>query len=472
MEAELAVAITDISAVTSAITTLIGDAITVRDAPAEDFEVSAAPPEDDTVTGPNVISVHLFHIAEDSHRKNLLPTRFGGGGRVEYSPMGLVLNYVVTARNTTGTDGGARALAEQRWLGLVARTLHDFPTIDDSTQFPPRVPVLQTAGLSGDDNVVQLILRPVGIDDAINFWSAEQDLTARPSLFYEARVVLLATPQPPRVPGIVFSLGAYMFPGGPPQLLAIRNVVGFAPPAGTAVLDPADPFVRVPANPARASLFAAAPPATVDPGNAHVVLEGRSFVDERVLLALHGPSMIDAGPYAEQGFRLEVTRPADNPAWALLLEDGRIELDLSGSAQDDQARTVTLYPGIYRVQVITARSVAADVTGRYIEHSSNSSLFMVAPQISSVTNGAGPPNARSVTITLVGTYLRAELEVEVAVGGRVFTRVTGAPSAGTFDFSAGTGTISLVVDTTLHTGPIPVRLQINGAEATPAWVEP
>ena len=461
-------ALTDISRVTQAITTLIAQVIDSRDSMPEAFEVTAAPPEDDTVAGPNVVSVHLFHIAEDPYRKNLPPLRpVAGAVPIRFTPMGLVLNYVVTARNTTGTDGGDRALAEQRLLGYVARALHDYPVVTDETQIAANPPLLQGVSLGGDHNEVQIVFRPVGVDEAVSFWSAEQELTARLALFYEARVILLDTPPPPRVPGIVFSIGNYLFPGGRPHLVRARNVVGFVPPSGFGPTS--SPFVRMASDPARVSLFAAAPPVGVDAANNHVVLEGEGLTGARVFLSLHGPVVVGADPYADRTFRLELTQPADNPAWNIVRSSDSIELDVQATALAVGGSAVTLYPGLYRVSVVVAAQPAGDASGRVLEHSSNAIVLAITPQVVSVTAGAGPATAREVTLDLLGSYLGPELGVELAVGGRVLTRATGAIGVGEFDFVDGTGQIDFVVDTTELTSPAPVRLQIDGAEATPAW---
>jgi hypothetical protein len=464
------VSLTDISRVTRAITTLIAQVITARDAMPEEFEVTAAPPEDDSVAGPNVVSVHLFHISEDPYRKNLPPLRpVVGEVPIQFTPMGLVLNYVVTTRNSSGSDGGDRALAEQRLLGYVARALHDFPVITDQTQIPPNPPLLHGVSLSGGHNQVQIVFRPVGVDEAVNFWSAEQELTARLALFYEARVMLLDTPPPPRVPGIVLSLGNYVFPGGAPRLLRVRNVVGFVPPSGFGL--PTAPFVRMASDPARVSLFPAAPPVTVDAANNHVVIEGQGLSGMRVFLVLHGPVVIDAEPHADRAFRIELTRPADNPAWNIVRTSEEIELDVQSMALAADGGSVTLYPGLFRAKIVVAQQLPGDATGRLVEHSSNAIVLAITPQVVSITAGGGPATARAFSLALLGSYLGPQLEVELAVGGRMLTRAAGPPGAGTFDVVDGTGQIDFVIDTTDLTSPVPVRLQIDGAEATPAWAE-
>ena len=86
------------------------------------------------------------------------------------------------------------------------------------------------------------MLRPVSIEETVNFWSAEQDLVARLGLFYEARVILLSTPPVTSTPGIVYSLGGFVSVAGQPFIESVQNLVGFVPPPGFAPPDPSSPF--------------------------------------------------------------------------------------------------------------------------------------------------------------------------------------------------------------------------------------
>ena len=305
--------LTDISRVTTAVQTLIRQTI-ARDNFPDDLDVSAAPPEDETNAAPNVISLYLFHIVEDPHRKNLPPRRhIVAESPIQYTETGLVLNYVITARNTSATGGGDRALIEQRLLGYVVRALHDFPVITDDTVIPavppnpPNNPIFQTANLSGADNSIELILRPVGIDETVNFWSNEQERAARLALYYEARVILLSTPPVTSTPGIVYSLGGYVSVSGQPFLQSVQNMVGFIPPPGFAPSDPASPFQFLLSNPARVSLFpAGAIPPDVAPENNRFRIDGSDLRDERTFLALRGSAGVGAAAPVERSFRIDV----------------------------------------------------------------------------------------------------------------------------------------------------------------------
>lgn len=468
-------ALTDIARVTAAITILIRQAL-ARDNFPDDFDVTAAPPEDETNAAPNVISLYLFHIAEDPYSKNLPPRRpVVSNTPVQFTEMGLVLNYVVTARNTSAVGGGDRALIEQRLLGYVARALHDFPVITDETVVPappgdpPNNKVLQLANMAGAGNRIELTLRPVGIEEAVNFWRAEQDLTARLGLFYEARVILLSTPPVTTMPGIVYTLGGFVSVAGQPFLESAKNVVGFVPPPGFAPSDPASPFQFVTADPARVSLFpAGAVPAGVAPGNNRFRISGSDLRDELTFLSLRGQAGVGAGAPAERSFRVN-TGDGTNPDWEFDVRNTELTVGVRQSVDDDQGTTLTLYPGLYSLQVVTARQLAGDTSGRRFEQSSNTLVIALAPQVESVSAAAGPPNARRYTLTLFGSYLRNELDVQLAVAGQVLKRDADPTIAGNYNFTPGTGQIDFAVDTTGRKSPMPVNLIINGAGATPAW---
>lgn len=464
----------DISRVSSAIATLIRQGVE-RDF-ADDLDVSAAPPEDDTNSTPNVISLYLFHIAEDQFRKNLPPRRpVLTDTPVQFTEMGLVLNYVVTARNSSGTDVGARTLIEQRLLGFTARALHEFPVITDETVVPPRTgqppnkPVFQLANLSGAENRIELTMRPVGIEETVNFWNAEQNLTARLGLFYEARVILLSTPPVTSTPGIVYSLGGYVSVAGQPLLLSAENTVGFIPPAGFAPLDPSSPFHFITANPARVSLFpVAAFPATVAPGNNRFRLSGSDLRGELTFLQLRGQAGVGAGAPAERSFRVNVA-DGSNPDWSFDVRGTEITVDVRQPLTDDEGTALTLYPGLFSLQVVTARQLAGDTSGRRFEQSSNEMVIALTPQVVSVADKGGPAAAHKFELTLFGGYLRDELDIQLSVGGRVLRRDPDPTVAGNYNFTANTGVIDFAVDTTGRQSPLPVILMINGAGSTPAW---
>lgn len=468
--------LTDIARVTTAIATLTRQALARDNIIATDFEVTAAPPDDQTNGAPNVVSFYLFHVAEDPFHKNLPPRRpVLSDTPVQFREMALVLNYVVTARNNSVTGGGERALAEQRLLGFVARALHDFPVITDETVVPavppspPNLPVFETANMAGADNRIELVLRPVSIEETVSFWTAEQDLVARLALFYEARVILLSTPPVTSTPGVVLSLGGFVSVAGQPFIESVQNLVGFVPPPGFAPPDPSSPFQFVSSNPARVSLFpAGAVPAEVPPDNNRFRIDGAELRGEQTYLALRGQAGVGANAPTERSFRVDVS--AANPGWAFDVRGTEITVSLRQAVTDDQGTALVLYPGLYSLRVITGRQINPPVSDRAFEQSSNELVFAVTPQVVSVAAVGGLAEARRFRLTLFGGYLRDELDIQLSVGGEVLRRDADTSTAGNYDFTPNRDDqLDFTVDTTGRTSPLPVNLLINGAGSTPAW---
>jgi len=473
-------ALTDLSRITQTLTTLLQQAL-VRDTNITTIEFSAGPPDDTAGALPNVVNVYLFHAMEDPHGKNWTPPQaIGAAVPVQQTPLALCLYYLVTATSSVTDEGpSARALIEQRLLGYVARALHDYPVIDDDTVIPAiapapvNPPLLETSGLRGAGNQIQIILRPVSSDETVNFWSAEQDRLARFSLFYEIRVVLFETPRFEGSAPPVLSVAEFVSVSDRVTILRARSLLGFALPSGHPLTDPTAPFRFFEASPGRPALFppGAAPPA-VPPRNNRITFEGAGFQGDQVTLSLQGQMAEGAAAPDTRRIRLSLSRP-QNPEWEIEADGVRVSFSLRTSVVDDEGTALTLYPGLYRARVIVSSQISNETPPRYIEQSSADCAFAVAPQIIGIAPlAAGPANARPFRITLHGAYLRDELDVSLTVAGRALTRDADLSVAGNFDFSAGApDQIDFTLDTTLFASPAPVQLIINAAEAPPAWGE-
>jgi hypothetical protein len=255
-------------------------------------------------------------------------------------------------------------------------------------------------------------------------------------------------------------------------LLALRSKVGFIPapnPVGPPV--PPGTFTVLPSNPARVSLFPVGlplPPEVVA-HNGELLMEGQNLTGTRVLIELRGPVVIGTNPVQNVRFRVDATNPLANPDWGFSLGAALIRVSMRQIVQDDQGRTINLMPGIFRARVVVSKQPRGDTTGRLRPQSTNDLVFALVPQVVNVTDNGGPPAARAYSLHLFGSYLRTDLDVELVVGGAILTFVSGAPGAGEFTFAAGSSQVDFVVDATGATSPLPVRLMIGGAEATPAW---
>lgn len=471
--------LTDLSRITQTLTTLLQQVL-ARDTNVAPIEFSAGPPDDTTGTMPNVINVYLFHAMEDPHGKNWTPPQaLGDAVPVQQTPLGLCLYYLVTATSTVTDEGASnRALIEQRLLGYVARALHDYPVIDDDTVIPAiapapvNPPLLESTGLRGAGNEIQIMLRPVSSDETVNFWSAEQDRLARFSLFYEVRVVLFETPRFEGSAPPVLSVAEFVSVSDRVTILRARSLLGFALPAGHPLTDPTAPFRFFEASPARPALFPpGAAPVAVPPLNSRMTLEGAGLQGDQVTLSLEGPMAQGANPPDTARIQIAVSRP-QNPEWEIEADGVRVSFSLRTTIVDETGTTWTLYPGRYQARVVVGTQISNETPPRLLNQSSADCAFAVAPQILSIVPIGGPTAARQFRIRLHGAYLRDELDVSLTVAGRALIRNTDLTVAGNFTFAAANpDRIDFAIDTTDVASPLPVQLIINGAEAPPAWGE-
>jgi hypothetical protein len=316
------------------------------------------------------------------------------------------------------------------------------------------------------------------------------------SLFIEARVAMLEAQPPPMAPGIVLSIGQFVFPGSSPQLIASRNDIWLLPPPGFG-----QPR-KIEASPARVALFdAPGSPDLTDFINTVPTTPPelrQSFLNNnrltihavgllpghRLLLLRRGDTSISIDidqPPAEQ--------PPINQSWELKATADSVSLRVFGQVFDAKtSQTVGILPGSYaaRVVVMDPRTGA-----RPQPRSSNELSFTITPQIVSVAPATAPPAPATYVLRVVGAYLDAGLDIFLAVGGVVLRKVDNrAPVAGEFFVppassppspSSAVNQLTFVLRTTdPETGlplappspanPVPVQLVVNGATATPAWL--
>jgi hypothetical protein len=440
-------ALNDLSLVTDA----IGNMIKARIQPTLAATVNPSPQSPQAfstgTTGSNIVSVYLFHLIEDGHHKNLPPRRGSGPVPIQHTSLGLNLHYVITAHHPVQTDLDARVRREQWILGLAAKAVHDEPV------------------LSAAEEGFQIILRPVSIEDAVNFWSGDDTQLSRPSLFVEARVVLLEPEPPQALAGIVYSVGSFVIAGAGPQLTTSRSTITFVPPG----LE----FQEVQAEPARVAMFHDTdvpyddtPPTPAPPTeilerlerNNLLTLVGAEFGSQRRFLELQRVGM--AAPV-----RLGIDVPGSNGIWVPQIGPGEITLRVWTSIFDElEQQTTPLVPGIYTARVII------DLAPR--PRTSNQLAFAAIPQVKEVTHLTG----NQYTLEVMGLYLNSpDVTIQLTAGKEVLLlRVDATLSAGEFEVQAPD---MLRFERTPEGGevidvghPLSVTLIINGATATPAWI--
>jgi hypothetical protein len=439
----------DLYMVTNAIRSLIAtQASLAYNGTAGSVDVTVVSPQDEsgTLTTP-VVNVYLFHLIEDAHYKNQ-PARNGSGPvPIQHIPIGLDLHYVITVRVP---DSDTRVASEHKLLGIVAKILHDFPIVTQDILTDP---------ILGADDHFDLILRPVSLEETINFWASDETHVTRPSLFVEARVIQLE-PEPPQIlPGIVLTLGTFIFAGPGPRLVTSRSQLAFIPPGFG--------LQRVSAEPARVALHVQ----TQDPFPSTVTTEKeQDAIRQNNRLTLEGSGfgrghhrfieLARIGDTTGAPVRIDLDpSPGVNDKWDLAISSEEIGLSFFTTVTDADGNAQSFVPGMYTARVVLDDDPRTSV--------SNQLVFAVVPQVLEVTSGT--PDVHSLVLT--GTYLNASVDVVLVVGDQIMKQVTALANPGDFTV-VDPSTVAFQIAPPAPTDfPIPVNLTVNGAQATPAWVE-
>lgn len=444
----------NISLVTEALKTLIRAHLDAR-FDAEVTTTAAAPSS--SQSGTNIVNVHLFHVVEDPHYKNFPAPFVHGDFPIRQTPLALILQYAVTAF-TDSSDEDTSAMTQQALLGYIAKTIHDFPVLTDATVAgDPPVQVFPLL-LRNRNNRIELILRPATVEDSITFWSAQQESLTRLSLYVEARVLMMEPETPEQVAGIVLRVGNFVFPSAAPELTRSRSVQTFTPPIAGA------PPQEVRFSPARVAMFDDPPDPAVPPENNLLFLDGTGFSPGRRFLMLRRQGLTA---------RVDLDQPASaqppvNQAWEFRVTPTGVSMRVRRRLFDQQiGDVIQLVPGTYGARIVLEDDRQPDVVPR----SSNELAFSIVPQIQSVVN----TGADTYSLTIVSDYLtNTALEIELSLGKRFLRRTTAAPGPGEFQITSGS-TLSFVRPTPLpgedpEPLPLAVRLVVDGAIATPAWI--
>lgn len=425
-------AILDVSLVTKCLRRLILDRVQAspawkpRDAPV----ISPMPPDKLKAES---MGLYLYHMVEDPHLKNQPPAGSGSDPvPVRYTPMGLILYYLLTTDNLITDDH--KMYDAQLLLGLAVKTLHDFPILTDETKVNDDdvTGLFEKVGLHKTDTKLRLSMQPLTYNDAVNYWTAGQS-PLRLSAYYQVSVVLLEPEPPPTRSGRVLDYGVYSFVTGAPRLTGSENRLTVTIP-GTAASQ--DILLR---------------PAQV-PIGAPVAFTGVNLSSEDTRLMVQFNKWDDA-VVADLG-------------WAVSATGDRVYATV-GDTVDGR----TVVPGIYtaKIRTTTVRT-APDGERKTFTQTSNETPFTISPRIDSPT--LTPDNTGLVQVQ-GAVFQHADIEdkdVEVFLG----TEKLAAGNSGSLDPGQYAVTDATHLELRLTTGGapghVPFRLLINGAESPPAWV--
>lgn len=433
------------------------------------LDVTAIPPE--KVENPqNTLSLHLYHVAEDPYYKNALGPG-SGAPNVARTPMALSLYYILTAHHVT--DSTFDAETQQKLMGYALKTFHDFPVITDRTSVNGTF--ILDPDLRGRDNTLQVILRPVSPEDAIAFWSSEEQVTARLSAYYEVRVVLLEPEEPRTMPGIVLNLGAFVVQMATPHLDGSRSLVQFTLPAQNG-----GATHQVEASPARVTLNSSALPPEA---HNRLSLLGANLTagKTRALYLKNGiwSKLPAPGPVEQTVVDLSL-----NPTWRVEFQADRVQVQLAPTLihrrEDGTLINLAVLPGFYSAfvrSVMEEKIISNEL--KQIAASSNEIGFAVAPRIT----GHGTPDLNGNIQVNVGPeldLLDANLPqdaIQVIVGSEVYSRALADPPTQAGEFFVAGSPANLIrirphfAVTVTEPQAHPFRLVVNGAESSPFWIE-
>jgi hypothetical protein len=478
--------LTNIGHVTETLKTLIEGVLVANGLDSADFTVTGAPP-DAAGPGERIVSVYMFHVLESPDLKNLPPTAGSGSVPIRHEPMGLILQYLVTVVTPEDEDlTHGMAVEQQRLIGFIARGVHDHPIISDKTRSPADdlVQVLHQ-DLQGIGTVLRVNLRPATMEETVNFWAAQDKNVPRLSLFVEVRVILLEAQPPEVAPGIVLSVGQFVFTSADPQLIASRSTTWFLPPPNRAPRS-------VQASPARVALFdsdGSAALGDLDASqleNNRLTLDGTGLGPGKRILVLRSPNETIRIVLDHQ---VPQVIPALNVQWQLTATSSSVSLRVFQVVADVEGVERTVTPGFYTARVIVLDERAGGVAR---PRSSNEIPFMIVPQIVSVVPTA---TIDLYTLTLVTASIAPDAEVVFSVGGRALTANNTAASGALLapgEYRALFGgtdpdfTPASMIEFKLppsdpavpaspppvpsDDNPLTIRLVIDGVTATPEWL--
>jgi hypothetical protein len=452
-------ALLDLSLVTSALMKLLDDNINKIIDTGANVTVTAEPP-DKVGAVTNKLSLYMYHVSEEAHYKNALGPGGNAGRNIARTPMGLCLYYVLTAHHES-SEPEFDPLTQQRIMGYALKTMHDYPLIVDDTEIDSET--ILPAGLIGADNPVQVIMRPMAPEDAVAFWGAEDQRTARLSAYYEVRVILLEPDEPTSLVAPVLSLGTYLYQLGTPHLESSSCELPFDLPSSAGGTTP-----LVVASPARVSADTGATPI-----HNQVVFTGQNLAtgirrqlwlrNEQFTSAVGGPLPID----------LDITTN-QTAGWSLSVSPDELVLEIADILtyrnSSGVETPIALLPGIYTAFLrVTAQDRLVGNVMVPVTSDSNEVALAVIPRISTDSVDTGTDY---ITLTIVDTFdlTDSSLTIQLFCDGQVYTEGV-ITSAGNYTIDDASNLTFHARFDTSDAADHAVRMIVNGAESAPYWVE-
>jgi hypothetical protein len=406
-----------------------------------EFFPPVPPPPTITYTGvssdklkDNSLAMFLYSANEDAHFRNLPPV-YQDKPAVRFSPMGLLLQYQLVSFVDDSGDPDAAILRSQRLFGLALKTLHDFPSIDKTTQFAGST--IFPVPLQGTDNVFRITLKNIQPNEVTNFWTAGNQFV-RLAAYYEVSAALLEPDRPELKGQRVLRYGVQIFVNGAPRLDTSRSTVTFRIP-GESTDRTAD------VQPAEAA------------SGENLFFDGTDLNGDSTSLMIRKVGWDDAQEVSTD--------------WGVV--SGPVSISASVQAA---AGTKDIVPGVYSASArVTRFRTMPDGSKRAFPQESNQVPFTVAPSITNPAHNVVAVAVGDIVTITGGVFQHADVAPE---GVRVFVGAEPVPlepvgplSPGHFEIASATQLRIRFPLAGVTSGPtLPLRVIVNGAENAPRWV--
>ena len=389
----------------------------------------------DKLVADQALSMFLYAANEDPHFKNQ-PPFYKDKPPVRFTPMGLLLQYQLVSHAADLGDADSAILRSQRLFGLALKTLHDFPSIDKSTQiggalvFPP--------ALQGTDNVIRITLRNIAPNEITNFWTAGNQFV-RLAAYYEVSAALLEPDRPELRGQRVLRYGVQIFVNGAPRLDTSQSTVTF----------------RIPGE--ATDRTAEVQPAEAATGE-NLSFEGTDLTGDSTTLLIRKAGWEDPQEVGTD--------------WGVVAGPVSILAQVQ-----DAAGSRDVVPGVYSASArVTRFRTMPDGTTRAFAQESNQVPFTVSPAITNPAYNAVAVAVANVVTVTGGVFQHPDVATENV---RVFVGAEPIPLEPTLALTAGH--FEIVSSTQLRFqfplpgvtsgATLPLRVIVNGAENSPRWVQ-
>jgi hypothetical protein len=370
-----------IAAVSSTLRNLLSDRM--EDLAATMVAVTLAPP-DVTVAGVTGrrVNLYLFQVTENASLKNQEIPGSGSPGAYGHPPLSLNLHYLLTAF-PPGEDAADADLAAQQILGNAMRVLHDYAIVppDLHREDDPLKPLILDPVLANARERIKIVLQPIPVDELSKLWSALPKSNFRRSVAYEVSVVQIESRRTRRVPAPVKTRRVHVQLSRRPEITTVFRTPLPGEPSG-------DPRVKL---------------------QQQINVEGSGFLAAKVWVRLGGLEPIRVNPVSDALLQIAVP-------------DAQYPVDADHPVPRPIPEPRRLQPGPQTVEVLVER--ATELVGGGLDRgatgvgaqklSSNQSVFLLVPEISSV---APPEGTAAGLLTVQGRRLfRDGLTTLVLVG--------------------------------------------------------